>query len=433
MGIARICPNHPAVGNAPPTLAEAAFSKLPQGAAFSQLPPPPETNEVAKFEDKTENMSIDQKVGLLGGGQLGRMTYQAALDLNIALHCLDPDPHAPCQHACHHFEVGDLQNFETVMAFGQTVDVISIEIERVNTYALAALEAQGKQVYPSAQTIRLIQDKRTQKQFFQDHGLPTAPFVLTEKRDDLRQLTDWLPAVHKLAKDGYDGRGVQILQSPDDLDKGFDAPALLERQVDIAKEISVIVARNPSGAVRTYPVVEQVFDPQLNQLDYLLAPANLRSELRNQARKLATDLADQLQLVGIMAVELFLTQDGQLLINELAPRAHNSGHHTIEAAQTSQFSQHLRAILGLPLGATALRSQAAMINLIGEPAHQGPAHYEGLDQILAEEGVYVHLYGKAETRPGRKMGHVTVLAQEYEQLLQRIALVKQHLRVVAKQ
>ena len=378
---------------------------------------------------------MTQKIGILGGGQLGLMLIQAGIDWNLVIHCLDPDPEASCKNLCTHFTVGSLTDYDTVYQFGQGVDVLTIEIERVNVEALEALEREGKQVYPQPHVIRQIQDKRTQKQFYRDHNLPTADFALTENRADVARLVaqqpDLLPAFHKLGRDGYDGRGVQRIATVADTDKAFDAPGVLEKAVDFEKELAVIVARNANGEVRTFPTVEMVFHPELNLVEYLFAPAAISDSIDEQAQTTARQVADAYDIIGLLAVELFLDRQGNVLINEVAPRPHNSGHHTIRANRTSQFEQHWRAILNLPLGDTTAHSPAAMVNLLGEPGHTGPAHYKGLDSLLAMPGVSPFFYGKAQTRPGRKMGHITILDSSLESLRAKAEVVKENIQVVA--
>jgi len=368
-------------------------------------------------------------LGVLGGGQLGRMLIQSAMDFNIDVAVMDPDPVAPCASLAHRFVQGDLLNESDVVAFGASCDLITIEIEKVNTHGLKQLQAMGKTVFPEPDVIALIQDKREQKQFFKAHDLPTAPFVLTENKADVLQFTDWLPAVHKLGRGGYDGRGVQMLSSSDDLDKAFDDPGVLERLINVEKELSVIVARNHGGEVVSFPVVELVFHPEANLVDYLISPAQISSEIRQGAEQLARRVIDALGMTGLLAVEMFLTREGELLINEVAPRTHNSGHHTIEANVTSQFEQHLRAIIGMPLGDTRLLEPAAMVNILGEPGFEGPAQYQGLQGVLERPGVHVHLYGKKLTKPFRKMGHVTVTGADLVNCRETIDFVKQTLKV----
>lgn len=374
---------------------------------------------------------IKQKVGVLGGGQLGLMLLQSAVDWNLHVKILDAAD-APCAAIAPEFVDGSLQDYEAVYQFGQDVEVLTIEIEKVNVEALEALEKEGKKVFPQPHVIRLIQDKRTQKQFYREHGLPTADFVLTQNREDVKNYLDFLPAFHKLGKDGYDGKGVQRIASAEDVSKAFDAPGLLEKAVDFEKELAVIVARNERGEVATFPTVEMVFHPEANLVEYLFAPAEISEAIETQAKDLAIRTAQAIGIVGLLAVEMFLTKDGQVLINEVAPRPHNSGHHTIRANFTSQFEQHWRAILNLPLGDTAAYTPAAMVNLLGEEGHTGAAHYEGMEEVLGVHGIYPFLYGKKITKPFRKMGHITVTDSTLEGLKQKADWVKNALRVISK-
>ena len=372
----------------------------------------------------------NKKIGLLGGGQLGRMLIQKGIDWNLQFSVLDPDPNAPCAGIAR-FTVGKLTDFETVINFGMANDILTIEIENVNTKALRVLEQQGKKVFPQAHIIELIQDKRAQKQFYKDHAIPTAAFVLTSNREEVMRQKDFLPAVNKLGREGYDGRGVQILRSPDDLVKAFDAPGLLEKWIDFEKEISVIVARNELGEVVSYPAVEMVFHPKANLVEYLFAPAQLSESVQKAAEALARRVIEELAMVGVLAVEMFVTKSADVLVNEIAPRPHNSGHQTIEANVTSQYEQHLRAILNLPLGDTSCLHPSAMVNLLGEEGYTGPARYSGIEEVLNMPGVYVHLYGKMITKPFRKMGHVTIIDADVESLKKKVNFVKNKLKVIA--
>jgi 5-(carboxyamino)imidazole ribonucleotide synthase len=378
------------------------------------------------------SQSFDQsfKVGILGGGQLGRMLIQSGIDFNITFSVLDPDEHAPCKGLAD-FHVGKLTDYETVMKFGNACDIITIEIENVNTQALKDLSKMGKKVFPQPEIIELIQDKRTQKTFYQEREIPTAQFYLTENRLEVEQHEGFLPAVNKLGKEGYDGRGVQILKTRQDLGKAFDAPGLLEKLIDYQKEISVIVARNEQGEITTYPAVEMVFHPEQNLVEYLFSPAQLPGNILKAADDVAKKVIQHLNMVGLLAVEMFVTREDEILVNEIAPRPHNSGHQTIEANATSQYEQHLRAIIGLPLGDTSVLTPSAMVNLLGEPGFSGPARYQGFEEVMKVPGVHVHLYGKKVTKPFRKMGHVTIIDQDIESLKEKANFVKQTLKVIA--
>lgn len=373
------------------------------------------------------------RAGILGGGQLGRMLLQAAINYPVVTHVLENDPTCPAAHLCHSFTLGNIQSFHDVLAFGRELDVITIEIEQVNLEALEQLEREGVRIIPRPAALRKLRSKIDQKQFYQQHQLPSAPFHITQTRADLQTLTGFLPAVHKVAEGGYDGRGVQLLRTANDFSLGFDAPAVLESMVDFEKEISVIVAATADGQRVSYPPVEMVADPALNQLDYQLAPAAMPTNLAEQARTLAEKLVAALDSPGLFAVELFLTKSGELLINETAPRVHNSGHHTIEAAYCSQFDMVWRLLLQLPPGDTRLHHPSVMINLVGAANYQGPVHYQGLPTLAKTPGAFLHLYGKQETRPGRKMGHVTLLGNNAESLINAIHQLKQQVQVEAIQ
>lgn len=370
------------------------------------------------------------KLGVLGGGQLGRMLIQSGIDFNISFSVLDPDPNAPCSQLAP-FTSGKLTDFDTVISFGSSCDLITIEIENVNTEALRELEKRGKKVFPQPSIIELIQDKRKQKQFYVDNDIPTAEFILTANKNEVLKQSTFLPAVNKLGKEGYDGRGVQMMRSEQDLHKAFDAPGLLEKLIDFEKEIAIIVAKNEKGDITSYPAVEMAFHPEKNLVEYLFAPADLSSTIQQKADQIARKVIDRLGLVGILAVEMFVTKDGEVLVNEVAPRPHNSGHQTIEANDTSQYEQHLRAILNQPLGSTKMRIPSAMVNLLGEDGFTGEAKYEGMEEVLALEGVHVHLYGKRITKPYRKMGHVTIVDDNMESLRKKANFVKDNLKVKA--
>ena len=373
----------------------------------------------------------DYKIGLLGGGQLGRMLIQSAIDLNLDVSIMDADPDAPCAHLAKHFTLGKLTDYDDVLQFGQDKDLITIEIENVNIEALKELEKNGVKVYPQPHVIELIQDKRKQKIFYQSQGIPTAEYVLTESKDDVLNYLEMIPAVHKLGTGGYDGRGVQMIGTVADIDKAFDEPGVLEKCIDFQTEISVIVARNERGEVRTYPSVELSFHPEENLVEFLFSPANISKEIEVKAQELAIEVITKLEMVGLLAIEMFLDKRGELLVNEVAPRTHNSGHHTIEANQTSQFEQHLRAVLNLPLGFTKMLIPAAMVNLLGAPNHTGNAIYEGLSSVMQMPGVHIHLYGKKITTPFRKMGHITITNEEMSVLKVLAKQVKNILKVKA--
>ncbi|WP_066758087.1 5-(carboxyamino)imidazole ribonucleotide synthase [Crocinitomix algicola] len=372
------------------------------------------------------------KIGILGGGQLGRMFIQEALNLDIHVHILDPEQDAPCAPIAHHFVQGDIKDFDTVYNFGKDKDVVTIEIEHVNVDALEQLEKDGVQVYPQPRVIRLIQDKGSQKEFYEKENIPTAPFRLVAENADLQDHLDYLPYMQKARKGGYDGKGVQAIKSTDDFSKAFTTASVLESFIDFEKELSVIVARNKDGATTTYPIVELEFNPTANLVEFLFAPADVTNEIAETAQKIAIDIITKLDMVGLLAVELFLTKSGEVLVNEIAPRPHNSGHQTIEANYTSQYEQHLRSIINLPLGSTNAIQPSVMVNLLGEPNHTGKAKYEGIETVLAMEGVFPHLYGKTNTKPFRKMGHITITNATLNKAKEIAFKVKETLKVVSE-
>ena len=371
------------------------------------------------------------KLGILGGGQLGRMLIQEAINYNLTTLVLDPDADAPCKHIANYFENGSITDYDTVYNFGKKADIITIEIEKVNVEALEQLEKEGKKVYPQPRVIRLIQDKGIQKQFFKENDIPTAPFMLVNSKDDLTNGKFQFPYILKLRKDGYDGKGVMRINSANDVQNAFEAPTLIEELVHFEKEIAVIVARNANGDVKTFPMVEMEFNPEANLVEFLISPSTYPESIQERAEKIARDIAAALNITGILAVEMFITKHGDILVNELAPRPHNSGHQTIEGNYVSQFGQHLRAIFNLPLGDTRSISNAIMVNVLGEKGHDGVAKYDGLEKILSIEGVYVHLYGKKYTKPFRKMGHLTIIDQNREKAIEKARFVQQTLKVIS--
>ena len=358
------------------------------------------------------------------------MLIQSALDFNMDIHILDPDENAPCKSVGTTFTIGKLTDYDTVYEFGKSCDMLSIEIENVNTDALKVLQKEGKKVYPQPEVIELIKNKVSQKKFYAEQGIPTAEFEVVNGKADVMSKASFLPMVNKLATEGYDGRGVQVIKSENDLQHAFEAPGLVEKLVDFKTEIAVIVARNEDGALSAFPPVEMAFHPTANLVEYLFAPANISDQVADDAERIAKEVIQKLDMVGLLAVEMFVTQDDQVLVNEVAPRPHNSGHHTIEANVTSQYEQHLRAIFNLPLGDTSLILPAAMVNLLGEEGYTGEAKYEGLSEVMAVSGVHVHLYGKKLTKSFRKMGHVTVVDSDIARLKEKVQLVKQTLKVV---
>ncbi len=373
----------------------------------------------------------DLRLGVLGGGQLGRMLIQAANDLNIHIHCLDPDPNAPCSEIAHSFSCGSLTDYNTVLNFGSDKHLITVEIENVNVDALVELEKKGVKVFPQPNVLKLIQDKGLQKEFYKKNNIPTAAFELISSKAELLLKTDF-PFVHKLRTGGYDGKGVKIISNLSEAEQSFDAPSVIEVKIDFQKELSVLVARNEKGEIKTFPLVECEFNPEANLVEFLFSPADVSSEIELKTKEIASQLIEKLNMVGLLAVELFLTKSNELLVNEIAPRPHNSGHHTIECCTTSQFSQHLRAILNLPLGDTSLIQAGAMINLVGEKEFNGPVIYDGLENLLSIPGVFPHLYGKEISKPFRKMGHITITGKNIDELKAKRDKIKGLIRVISR-
>lgn len=372
------------------------------------------------------------KIGILGGGQLGRMLLQASANYVVKTYVLENDENCPAAHLCHHFTKGDITNFDAVYNFGKDLDTITIEIENINVEALEKLEAEGVKVYPKPSAIKTIKNKILQKEFYNFHQIPTAPFIITQNKTELQKHIELLPAVHKLAQGGYDGKGVTIIETKNDIDKGFNEPSILEKAVKIKKEIAVIVAMGVDGQTAIYPPVEMVFDPVLNLLDYQLCPATLAQQALWRVEAIALKIVKELNSPGLFAIELFLDSNDDILVNETAPRVHNSGHHTIEGNYSSQFDMLWRIMLQLPLGNTEIIYPSALINIIGAENHTGNAVYEGLDETLKIEKAFVHLYGKQQTKPGRKMGHVTVLSNGMIDLKHYANKIKHTLKVVTK-
>ncbi len=361
----------------------------------------------------THYFSSNFTLGILGGGQLGKMLLYETRKYDIKTHVLDPSKEAPCAIGCNHFEQGDLNDYDTVYAFGKKVDVLTVEIETVNLPALRQLQKEGVKVYPSPETLENIQNKGVQKLFYQKHNIPTASFQRFANKASLTEgiATDAikLPFVWKSTQGGYDGNGVAIIKKGADLAKLPDTECIAEEMVDFKNELAVIVARNPNGEITTYPVVEMEFHPIANQVEYVLCPARISDAVAQKARAIAEKVSHTFEHVGLLAVELFQTQDDEILVNEVAPRPHNSGHYSIEASYTNQFEQHIRAILDLPLGSTASKAAGIMVNLSGAEGFEGKVVYKNIEAIMKMEGVTPHIYGKKETRPFRKMGHVTII------------------------
>ena len=380
--------------------------------------------------------STTKTIGILGGGQLGKMLLSTTRQWDLTTHVMDPSPEAPARIGCNHFTQGDLMEYQDVLDFGKKVDLLTIEIENINTKALAELEKQGVKVYPQAAVLELIQNKCKQKEFYQKKGIPTAPFQVFNSKEALKDAVVRgrvsFPFVWKSAAMGYDGFGVQIIRSNQDLETVSEGGCMAEDLVEIEKEIGVIVCRSVSGETVSYPSVEMEFHPTANQVEFVLSPARISKKIEEKAREVALEVSKAYQHVGLLAVELFLTKEGEIWVNEVAPRPHNSGHYSIEAAYTSQFEQHIRALLDLPLGNPENKLAGVMVNLVGAEGHQGPVYYKNMEHILAIEGVCPHIYGKKETRPFRKMGHITIVNKNLETARQIAAQVKETIEVISK-
>jgi 5-(carboxyamino)imidazole ribonucleotide synthase len=377
--------------------------------------------------------SSDFKLGILGGGQLGKMMLYDTRKFDIQTYVLDPSDEAPCKIACNKFFQGNLMDFETVYNFGKQVDVLTFEIELVNLDALEKLESEGIKVFPSPKTLRLIQNKGIQKDFYSQNNIPTAAYQRFENLDDLKIEVQNLkfPFVWKCTEFGYDGTGVKIIRTLSDLDNLPNVECISEEMILFKNELSVIVCRNPSGEIKTYPVVEMEFHPEANQVEYVICPARIEDKVANKAREIALNVSKKFNHVGLLAVEMFQTINDEIIVNEVAPRPHNSGHHTIEASYTSQFENHLRAILNLPLGNTDSKVAGIMVNLVGEEGFSGDVIYENIETILGWNGVTPHIYGKKQTRPFRKMGHVTIVNSDIK-IARKIAEdVKNTIRVIS--
>ena len=369
------------------------------------------------------------KVGILGGGQLGRMLLQTAANYPVETFVMENDANCPSAHLCHHFIPGDIRDYGAVYNFGKDLDAVTIEIEAVNVDALEKLESEGVKVFPNSAALKTIKNKILQKQFYSANKIPSPAFVITENVQQLKDHVSFLPAVHKIAIGGYDGRGVQLLRKEADFAKGFDAPSVLEKMVNIRKEIALMVAMNEKGEISIYPSAEMLFDPVLNLLDFQVSPAALPEHVLWKAEALALKVVKELKSPGIFAVEMFVDQDNEVWVNETAPRVHNSGHHTIEGNYCSQFDMLWRVMLGYPLGNTEPILPSAIVNVLGAENFTGKAVYKGLQDVLKIDNVFVHLYGKQETKPGRKMGHVTILSNERQELIHQAMKIKKLLSV----
>ncbi len=380
-------------------------------------------------------ISSDFKLGILGGGQLGKMLTLSASNWDVKTVVLDPSKECSAAHTCNEFIQGDFNDFDTVYEFGKKVDLITIEIENVNVEALKKLKQEGKKVLPCPDKLEIIKDKGIQKEFYENNQLPTSKFQLFSSENDIIKAVEnkeiQLPFVQKLRKEGYDGRGVKVVETANDLNDLLKGASLVEEKVTLKKELSVIVARSSNGEVKSFPVVEMEFNPHANLVEYLICPASISEAIEKKAESLAIEVVNSLDFVGLLAVEMFLDENDDILINEIAPRTHNSGHHTIESVFTSQYEQQLRAILGLPLGSTALKIPSIMVNVLGEPGFEGKVKYKGLKECLATEGVKLHVYGKKVTKPFRKMGHITILDKDLNNARKKADYIKEHFKVIA--
>nr|WP_314834818.1 5-(carboxyamino)imidazole ribonucleotide synthase [uncultured Flavobacterium sp.] len=379
--------------------------------------------------------SSNFKLGILGGGQLGKMLLFDTRKFDIQTYVLDPSDEAPCKIACNQFFKGDLMDFETVYNFGKKVDVLTFEIELVNLEALEKLENEGIKVYPSPKTLKLIQNKGIQKEFYAKHNIPTANYKRFENIKsvivDVLESKLKLPFVWKCTEFGYDGNGVKVIRQLSDLENLANVECIAEEMVPFKNELAVIVCRNPSGEIKTYPVVEMEFHPEANQVEYVICPARIDDTVAEKARAIALTVSEKFNHVGLLAVEMFQTEDDEILVNEVAPRPHNSGHYSIEASYTSQFENHLRAILNLPLGNTDSKVAGIMVNLSGEEGFSGDVVYENIEKILGWNGVTPHIYGKKQTRPFRKMGHVTIVNNDIKEARRIAEDVKNTIRVIS--
>lgn len=374
---------------------------------------------------------LKTKIGILGGGQLGLMFIQNAVKYPVEIYVMDPDKEAPCKAVAHHFTQGSFRNYDDVLNFGRQCEVLGIEIEHVHVGALKKLQEEGVSIIPFPRVIETIQDKGLQKEFYKKYQIPTAPFFLIENKEDFFKHNITFPVVQKTRKDGYDGKGVQIIYSKEELNKLWDMPSIIETIADIKMEMAVIVCVDEKGNQKFYTPVEMVFDEKLNLLDYLICPSDVQPELQNEMIAIACKVAGSFASPGVFAIEFFLNKDHSIWVNETACRVHNSGHHTIESAPSTQFDQMLRIMTSQPLGDTTQPSFAGIYNLIGSEGHEGAVVYKGLEEVEAMPDTFVHLYNKLITKPGRKMGHVTVLAKSKEELIEKLEIVKSKIKVLS--
>jgi 5-(carboxyamino)imidazole ribonucleotide synthase len=387
-------------------------------------------------QNSTNYFSSDFKLGILGGGQLGKMLLYETRKFDIHTKVLEASKDAPCKIACDEFLIGDLMNFDDVYNFGKKVDILTIEIENVNLDALEKLEGEGLKIFPPTETLRLIQNKARQKLFYVDNDIPTANFSRFAYSSELKDSIDnggiAFPFVWKATQFGYDGQGVKIVRNFQDLENLPQGECIAEDLIPFKNELAVIVVRNQKGEVVTYPVVEMEFHTEANQVEYVICPARIDEKVAQKATEIALKVSKKLKHIGILAVELFQTQEDQILVNEVAPRPHNSGHYSIEASYTNQFENHIRAILNLPLGSTQSKVAGIMVNLVGREGYSGDVIYENMEEILKFEGVTPHIYGKKQTRPFRKMGHVTIVNKDIDLARVIAQKVKETIKVISK-
>jgi 5-(carboxyamino)imidazole ribonucleotide synthase len=381
--------------------------------------------------NNTNYFSSNFTLGILGGGQLGKMLLTEIRKFDIKTFVLDPNEDAPSQYGAHQFFLGDLMDFETVYKFGKKVDLLTFEIENVNIDALLKLENEGLTVYPSPKTLQLIQNKAIQKQFYVENEIPTSIAQIFNNKEALLKTEFNFPSVWKSAQFGYDGNGVKVLKNVNDISNLPDCECIIEEFIPFQLELAVIVVRNSKGEMLNYPVVEMEFHPEANQVEYVICPARIDDEIAQKAIDVALKVSEKYNHVGLLAVEMFLTNDYEILVNEVAPRPHNSGHYSIEASYCNQFENHIRAILGLPLGDTSSKIAGIMVNLVGMEGFTGEVKYENIDKILTLKGVTPHIYGKKITKPFRKMGHVTIVNQDINLARKTAELVKNTIKVVS--
>lgn len=379
--------------------------------------------------------SSNKIIGILGGGQLGKMTLEVSNKWGIKIYILDPDENCPSKSLCNKFFQGDLMDFNTVYNFGKEVDIITIEIENINVEALEQLKKENKIVYPQPQVLKIVQDKSLQKEFYFNNNIPSTPFKIFNSKDEIKKFLSKegrsYPFIWKSSKMGYDGYGVKVIHNNNSIEDIPDKHCIIEDKAEIKKELSVMVVSRPSGELINYPVVEMEFNTKTNQIEYIISPARISQEIKEKAENLALRVCKSFGNIGLLAVEMFLTIDGDLLVNEVAPRPHNSYHFSIEGSETSQFEQLIRSILDLPIGNTNMTDKSVMVNLVGEPDTKGPVVYKNMDQIIGIKGVNPHIYEKKETRPNRKMGHITVINSDIETAIKIAKEIKQTVRVTS--